>query len=87
MISGQFLHLDQFDFQVFEVCIIHVKLAFQGLIRHPPSLPEKSNNLIQYLVKVHHLPLRCQMAPSTYRVRPYHTGTPHGTPGRAARSR
>ena len=34
MISGQFLHLDQFDFQVFEVCIIHVKLAFQGLIRH-----------------------------------------------------
>ena len=56
-IAGQFLHLDQFDFQVFEVRIIQVKLAFQGVIGHPPSLSEKVNDLVQYLVKVHHLPL------------------------------
>ena len=43
MISGQFLHLDQFDFQVFEVCIIHVKLAFQGSnSRFAPNIPVRA---------------------------------------------
>ena len=51
-----FEHFDEFYLQVFAVGVIKTELALQSAIGDPPTLLEKRNDLVEYLVELHQWP-------------------------------
>src|SRR5437764_944894 len=56
LIDSKPLDLDDLNFEVFQICVIEGKLAFQGSVRRPSSLLEQGNHLVEYVVEIHYRP-------------------------------
>src|SRR5262249_18995347 len=59
LIPGTVLDLNEFHFQVVEVCVIEVELALERPIRDAAALAEQRQGLVQHRVKVHDRPSPC----------------------------
>jgi hypothetical protein len=55
-VAGELFRLDQFDFHIFEVCLIQVKPTLERPVRDPPLALEHRDDLGQDLFKGHGWP-------------------------------
>src|SRR5262249_29395209 len=47
------VHLDEFELDILDICLVQVELAFERPIRHPALALEQSNRLVQHLLEGH----------------------------------
>ena len=59
-IHSQALALDQFGFQIFQICIVELELPLEGAIGQAPPALEHGYRLVEDLLKGHRPPSLCR---------------------------